>query len=109
MSREETTNHPNNVWPVVHFDKDPCDIFIGCPSKWESPYRVGIDGPREEVMLLHEIWLESRPELIKQVRRELAGKVLGCYCAPLTCHGDVLVRIANAWQLARPLNINEVL
>jgi hypothetical protein len=95
------------VWPVVHFEKEICDIYIGRPSKWGSPFRVGIDGPREEVMLLYETWLQSRPELIQDARRELAGKVLGCYCAPLECHGDVLVRIANGWQLARPLIIDE--
>ena len=27
---------------------------------------------------------------------ELAGKRLGCYCAPKPCHGDVLVELVNA-------------
>jgi hypothetical protein len=27
---------------------------------------------------------------------ELRGLVLGCWCAPRPCHGDVLVRLANA-------------
>ncbi len=93
------------MWPVVHFNKEPCDIYIACPSKWESPFRVGLDGSREEVMLLYEVWLQCRPELIRDACRELADKVLGCYCAPMACHGDVLVRIANGWQLARPLDI----
>ena len=66
---------------------------------------VGPDGPRDEVMLLYEVWLQSRPELLREVRRELRGRVLGCYCAPMECHGDILVRIANDWQLARPLDI----
>lgn len=26
---------------------------------------------------------------------ELAGKTLGCWCAPRPCHGDVLVRLAG--------------
>ncbi len=29
-------------------------------------------------------------------RAEGWGPVLGCWCAPLACHGDVLVRPANA-------------
>jgi hypothetical protein len=27
--------------------------------------------------------------------KSLKDKVLGCYCAPLPCHGDVLVKLAN--------------
>jgi hypothetical protein len=26
---------------------------------------------------------------------ELAGRDLVCWCAPLPCHGDVLLRLAN--------------
>jgi hypothetical protein len=26
---------------------------------------------------------------------ELKGKVLGCWCAPSACHGDVLMRLVN--------------
>jgi len=33
---------------------------------------------------------------------ELRGKVLGCWCAPKACHGDVLVSLANAGHLAPP-------
>lgn len=33
---------------------------------------------------------------VAEVRRELAGKPLGCFCSPpLPCHVDVLVRVAN--------------
>jgi hypothetical protein len=27
---------------------------------------------------------------------ELRGKDLACWCTPLACHGDVLLRLANA-------------
>ena len=26
---------------------------------------------------------------------ELKGKTLGCFCKPKSCHGDVLVELAN--------------
>jgi hypothetical protein len=32
---------------------------------------------------------------MEAAKRELKGKDLVCYCAPLACHGDVLSRIAN--------------
>jgi len=95
------------MWPVVDFKTHNCDIYIGRPSKWGSPYMVGPNGNREEVLILYEGWLMSRPDVIAEARRELRGKVLGCWCAPRTCHGDVLTRIANGWQLAMPLTIEE--
>lgn len=35
------------------------------------------------------------PEFVKRVRRELKDQILGCWCKPLACHGDVLARIAD--------------
>ena len=42
-----------------------------------------------------ECWLLANPQLLERVRRELGGKVLGCWCAPQACHADVLARLAN--------------
>jgi len=95
------------MWPVVNFDKERCDVYVGRPSKWGSPFMIGPHGSREEVMLQYEIWLQARPEFIAEVIRELRGKILGCWCSPLQCHGDLLARIANGWQLALPLIIEE--
>ena len=35
----------------------------------------------------------EQPELLAALP-ELAGKTLGCWCAPKACHGDVLARLA---------------
>ena len=64
---------------------------------------IGPDGNREEVILKYEWLLQTNPQLISDICRELRNKTLGCFCAPLDCHGDLLVRIANGWQLAMPL------
>jgi len=94
------------MWPVVNFKDSYCDIYIGRPSKWGSPYVIGRDGSREDVIIMYEAWLQSRPDLIAEACKELEGKILGCWCKPyFACHGDVLVRIVNGWQLARPLFI----
>lgn len=87
-----------NEW-VVHCHQDPYDVFIGRPSDYGNPFRIGIDGTRREVIERHENYLYIRPDLIRKIRKELPGKVLGCFCAPLSCHGDLLVRIANGYQL----------
>ncbi len=55
---------------------------------------VGRDGTREEVVKLYEMWLLQQTHLQLQLG-ELQGKDLICFCAPLPCHGDVLLKFAN--------------
>lgn len=83
-------------------------------SDWGNPYRVGdlvrISVPSvyekgadygyettitpEIAVLLFRIWVQDRLE--EQIREELAGRDLMCYCAlDQPCHADVLLEIAN--------------
>ena len=71
------------------------DIYIGRPGKWGNPYKVGIDGSRVQVIERYRAFLRGRPDLIAAARAELRNKVLGCYCKPLPCHGDVLAEVAD--------------
>lgn len=80
---------------VVHCKREPYDVYIGRPSKWGNPFVVDQDGTRAEVIEKYERWLSTMPELLAELD-ELRGQVLGCWCAPLPCHGDVLARLANA-------------
>lgn len=62
-----------------------------------NPFAIGPDGTREEVVAKYAAWIEAPEQdtLKKQVRRELRGFDLVCWCAPLACHADVLLKIAN--------------
>lgn len=71
-------------------------VYIGRPSCWGNPFKVGRDGTRVEVIARFREYLFSRPDLLKAAKEELAGKDLACWCSPLGCHGDVLVEVANA-------------
>jgi hypothetical protein len=75
---------------VVHCQKEPFDVYIGRPGPYGNPFRIGRDGTREEVIAKYKALLETDTELQKAVRL-LKGKVLGCWCKPLPCHGDVIV------------------
>jgi hypothetical protein len=68
-------------------------VYIGRPSKWGNPFAIGRDGTREEVILKYENYV-CQAMLVGQLH-ELEGKDLVCWCAPLACHGDVLLRLAN--------------
>ncbi len=75
---------------VVHCKKEPYDVYIGRGSKWGNPFIIGQDGNREEVISKYEIYIMSRKDLIDSLP-ELRDKVLGCWCKPKACHGDILV------------------
>lgn len=80
---------------VVHCKKHRYDVYIGRPSEFGNPFKEGTDGTRAEVIQMFEEWLLRQPDLVEKVKQELRGKVLGCWCSPLPCHGEVLARIAN--------------
>ena len=77
---------------VVHCKKEPFDVYIGRPSKWGNPYQIGVHGTREEVIQKYREMILGNKKLLAALP-ELQGKVLGCWCSPLACHGDVLVEL----------------
>lgn len=79
-----------NVRHGVHYD-----VYVGRPSTYGNPFVIGKDGTREQVIARYRRWLEMSPGIVELVKKNLKGKVLGCYCAPLPCHADILVEIAN--------------
>ena len=80
---------------VVHCKRDEYDVYIGRPSKWGNPIPLRHESERMEVLRQYKEYLFSRPELIAAAKRELKGKVLGCWCWPKRCHGEVLAEVAN--------------
>lgn len=87
---------------VVHCKKEPYDVYIGRPGSWGNPFSFKENtlaefkvSTREECVSEYEKWLLKQPNLIEKVKLELKNKVLGCWCAPLSCHGDILIKIAN--------------
>lgn len=79
-----------------NIQKIPADaVYVGRPSKFGNPFVIGRDGTREEVVKKYSEWLLSQPKLVAAAKKELKGKKLICWCAPLACHADVLLKIAN--------------
>ena len=90
-----TTQKPkvlNRKHDFIPFDA----IFVGRPSKFGNPYKIGRDGTRAEViakyrcrvlnilMFTDSHWLDN-----------LRDHDLVCWCAPEPCHADVLLELAN--------------
>ena len=86
---------------VVHCKKEEFDVYVGRGSKWGNPYshKEGtlaeeVVGSRLEAIKKYEEYLLSNEELMKSLP-EIKGKVLGCWCKPKSCHGDILLKYAN--------------
>lgn len=80
---------------VVHCKKEPYDVYIGRPSKWGNPYKVGRDGTRKVVLEKYREYILTNQELMLSLY-ELEDKVLGCWCKPKACHGDILIELVKA-------------
>lgn len=77
-------------------------VFIGRPSKWSNPFKIGPDGTREQVLVKYEAYLKADRNLMRALC-ELRGKDLVCYCVPRACHGDILLELANAGSGCGPV------
>ena len=81
---------------IVHCREAPYDVYIGRPGPWGNPFKIGRDGTRDEVIRKYENWITAQLTHDTELRSRLAelkGKVLGCWCAPHKCHGDVLIKL----------------
>lgn len=63
-------------------------------SPLANPFRSGPQVSREELVSRYREYLLARPELLTLLP-ELLGKRLGCWCAPLPCHADVIAELAD--------------
>ncbi len=96
---------------VVDLRTDRFDVYIGRGSKWGNPFIIGRDGSRNDVIRKYKDWISRQADLLECLD-ELRGKVLGCYCYPRACHGDILVALvqdlppleAQAAEAAEPLS-----
>jgi hypothetical protein len=81
---------------------DPKHVYIGrsnphvagaSQSKWNNPFKVDRLG-RAGCIAEFAKYVVTRPDLMGALH-ELDGCVLGCWCKPEACHGDVLVRLVS--------------
>ncbi len=88
-----------NKTTVVNIRRNEYDVYIGRAGHGEdgmfgNPFSAMRDGGREKAIALYREYFYNRiqtdPEFARQIS-ELKGKRLGCFCAPKSCHGHVIV------------------
>ena len=79
----------------------PSNVYIGrmCrkvpfESKWHNPFRISPTSNRPMVVADFEQYLRKNDMLLHTLY-ELSNKTIGCWCAPLECHGDIIVKMYN--------------
>lgn len=95
--------------------KDKNNVYIGrrgvvfinderFPKKdsiWHNPFKIDEQNSRATVMKKYEKYIKQRlrsePDLVKQLLA-LKGKNLGCWCHPLQCHGDILIKMIKHYS-----------
>ena len=107
----------NQKTQVVNLRKAPYDVYIGREVKegleichYGNPFTHLSYGAghikvktREEAVSCFAQWLANDKTIIEPERRKwilanlknLKNKRLGCFCKPLSCHGDVLAKLAD--------------
>jgi len=79
-----------NIYSIPEdWESDPDYVYIGRGSKWGNPWIIGNLTRREVIERYEADLLDSA---LMDDLHELEGKFLVCHCAPLPCHGDVLVK-----------------
>ncbi len=100
MKRRKIVEAGGTVVANMHSGKDEyllrwarsTDRFlrIDRQSDWGNPFEIPGDGDRDAVCDSYEIFFPRKFSLHNRID-ELRGKVLGCWCYPLRCHGNYLI------------------
>lgn len=94
---------------VVNMKNESFDVYIGRGSKWGCPYTIIKDRPtlaieivdsKEEALSKYRQYVLASPDLMNSLD-ELEGKVLGCFCKPEMCHGDVLLELLSKKKMEK--------
>lgn len=88
---------------VVNLYREAYDVYIGRPGKgmagpWGNPFPVPRGASPDASLIQYEQYLRNKVATDPQFRKDLLalqGKVLGCFCKPKPCHGDIMIQVIN--------------
>ncbi len=94
-----------------------CDVYIGrkCTlggwnleeSKWSNPFNIK-NSTRTKCIQQYYNHILDNQNLLNDIP-SLQGKVLGCWCKPEPCHGDVLVNLVTIYEQIGPLTKQKII
>jgi len=101
--------NPSSRTTVVNIRHAKCDVYIGRPRPGQdgyfgNKYHVEPHGREVAISMFRSLFarrLKTDHEYRLRVLG-LRGKILGCYCKPLSCHGDVIADWVNSQEVVKP-------
>jgi len=76
----------------IYIGRNMCAYVPGTiGSKWKNPFTLK-KYTLETALEKYEDHVRNTPSLYNSLG-ELEGKVLGCWCKPSQCHGDILLKL----------------
>lgn len=89
---------------IVNVRYSQCDVYIGRGSIWGNPYshkdgtkaKFKVSSREIAIRKYREYILNGNGRHLIDRLDELNGKILGCYCKPKKCHGDILIELFNS-------------
>ena len=100
MNQQQIDTHAPKVWNKRNPNCPKDAVYVGRPSKWGNPFKIGRDGEGQEVVDCYRRFYAALNDDARHILNleELRGQDLVCWCAPLPCHADVLLELANKGQ-----------
>lgn len=89
---------------VVNIKHMPYEVYIGRAGRGQdgyfgNPFRLAAGKTRGTTLDDYSKYfynkLNTDPEFKRKIH-ELKGKVLGCFCKPYACHGDIIANYLNS-------------
>lgn len=92
---------------VVHVKSHPFTHYIGrgympnAPTGKAQPIHANLGNPfvlggamtRDLAISEFERWTRTQPAVLARIKALPEDAVLGCWCSPRPCHGDVIVKL----------------
>ena len=100
-SRFSAIPESHNVRNMNEWTENHRHLYIGrrcrsyaIASYWQNPFRISSSCSRESSISKFKQLLEQDEEMQNELIT-LSGKILGCWCTPLPCHGNILISAYN--------------
>lgn len=91
---KEWMDNPNHVYigrgriVVIDGQRYPTYDSLYC-----NPFKIGPDGDRDIVLTKYETYIKQKISKNELFLEPLKNKILGCWCHPESCHGDILLKL----------------
>lgn len=83
-------------------------VYIGRADRWRklpasifaNPFKISSTLTREEAIARYAQEVATQPEIQAALRALTLEEdvIFACWCSPIPCHGDVLVRLREQWR-----------